>query len=271
MRWSVGLFILLALAATGAVTSTRASAAEAGYQAYVACEMNATAPRATSCQLGDHLSAFFEATQETEYVICVRFPSGKTKCSGSEVVPPGALFANRIYSTELGTEHVTWLVDERVVAEWSVRVDRSQVRLATQLEEAPLQVRPPFISYTGDGTGYLGGRKDNPRHVPDGSGRSGLDWISWGSRSAIAHGWDWLNNCRPDCAEGSFHRFRAIVLARRPRHGLFTRMTIKTRIGGRWRYDHRILDYSPPERYGGEEFPAYWTWGICGSPYTRRC
>lgn len=149
--------------------------------------------------------------------------------------------------------------------------EAGQVRLATQLEEAPLQVRPPFIGYTGDGTGYLGGRSDDPRQVVDGTLRGGLHWLTWGSRAALAHGWDWLNNCRPDCADGSFHRFKAIVRARRPRHGLFTRMTIKTKIGGRWRYDHRILDYSPPETIGGEQFPAFWDWGICGSRFTRRC
>jgi hypothetical protein len=256
--------LLLALAVIGGVISPRASAAEGQYEAYVGCKMNHTAPEATSCQMGDHVSAFIRAGQETEYVICVQFPSGKVKCSDPEV-------ANHIYSTELGTEHVTWLVDEQVVAEWSVQVERSQVRLATQVEETPLQVRPPFIGYTGDGTGYLGGRKDNPPLVVNGSIRSGLHWLSWGSRSAVAHGWDWLNNCRPDCARGSFHRFRAIVRARRPRHGLFTRMTIKTKIGDHWRYDHRILDYSPPETISGEQFPAYRDWGICGSRFTRRC
>jgi hypothetical protein len=149
--------------------------------------------------------------------------------------------------------------------------EAGQVRLATQLEETPLQVRPPFIGYTGDGTGYLGGRNDDPRRVVDGTLHGGLHWFTWGSRAALAHGWDWLNNCRPDCADGSFHRFKAIVRARRPRHGLFTRMTIKTKIGGRWRYDHRILDYSPPETIGGEQFPAFWDWGICGSRFTPRC
>jgi hypothetical protein len=248
-----------------------ASAAEAGYEAYVGCKMNHTAPEATSCQIGDRVSAFLRADQETEYVVCVQFPSGKTKCSDPEVIPAHVLYANRVYSTEPGTELVTWEVDEKVVAEWSVRLERSQVRLATQVPETPLQVRPPFIGYTGDGTGYLGGRRDDPRHVVDGSGGAGLHWLSWGSRSAVARGWDWLNNCRPDCARGSFHRFRALVRARRPRHGLFTRMTIKTRIGGRWRYDHRILDYSPPERIGGEQFPAYWDWGICDARFTPRC
>ena len=263
--------LLLALGMIGGVISPRASAAEGQYETYVACEMNHTAPKASSCQIGDHVSAFIQVGQETDYVICVQFPSGQDKCSDPKTIPAHVLYANRIYSTEPGTEHVTWLVDEKVVAESSVRVEPNRVRLATQVPETPLQVRPPFVGYTGDGTGYLGGRKDNPRHGVDGSGGSGLHWLSWGSRSAVAHGWDWLNNCRPDCAGGSFHRFRAIVRARRPRHGLFTRMTIKTKFDGHWRYDHRILDYSPPETIGGEQFPAYWDWGICGSRFTRRC
>jgi hypothetical protein len=145
----------------------------------------------------------------------------------------------------------------------------SPTRLATQeLEGRPLQVRPATVAYTGDGTGYLGGRDDNPRHPHRGGG---LHWVAWKKTFALAHGWDWLNNCRPDCARGSFHRFRAIVRARRPRHGLFTRMTIKTHFRGRWIFDHRKLQYTPPQRYGNEVFPAAWFWGICGARFTSRC
>lgn len=144
----------------------------------------------------------------------------------------------------------------------------STVRLATQDEEAPLQVRPATIGYTGDGTGYLGGRGSRPRAHLD---RGGLHWLHWGRRSALAHGWDWLNDCRPDCAGGHFHPFPAIVRARRPRHGLFTRLTIETRLGGRWRFDHRKLGYTPPQQYGEESFPAFWFWEICGNRYTSPC
>lgn len=134
---------------------------------------------------------------------------------------------------------------------------QAEIRLATQGVEEPLQVEPPVVAYTGDGTGYLGGRTTSPGHLD----RGGLHWLSWGGPSALAHGYAWLNDCRPDCARGTFHRHRAVIRARRPRHELYTRMTIKFRYQGRWAYDHRILEYAA----------GYYVWGICGSRYTRPC
>lgn len=143
----------------------------------------------------------------------------------------------------------------------------SNVRLATQDPNHPLLVRPRVVSYTGDGTGYLGGHRTSPRH----QARGGLHWLSWGNKSAIAHGYAWLNNCRPSCAGGRFHPYRSIVRVRRPRHGIFTRLTIKTRLRGRWTYDHRALAHVPGSYYEGEYFPGYYQWDICGSRYTKPC
>ncbi len=108
--------------------------------------------------------------------------------------------------------------------------------LATQEPGHEMQVRPNTVSYTGDGTGFL----------------RGIHWRSWTARSAFGRGWAFTNDCRPDCADGHFHRSRARLRASRPRHGHFTRMTIVFRYGGRLIHDHRVL-----ERGGG-----YWYWGI---------
>src|ERR1700755_1178260 len=64
------------------------------------------------------------------------------------------------------------------------------VRLATQDSTRPLQVRPKLVGYTGDGTGYLAGRRSSPGHEDQG----GLRWLSWGREAALAHGFAWLNN-----------------------------------------------------------------------------
>jgi hypothetical protein len=136
-------------------------------------------------------------------------------------------------------------------------VAQQSLRLATQDTEDPLQVKPAVVAYTGDGTGYLGGRKTSPGHFENG----GLHWLSWGGSAAVARGYAWLNDCRPDCARGRFHPHRATVRVRRPRHALYTRMTIKFRHQHRWAYDHRALDY-----IGG-----YYVWAICGSQYTKPC
>lgn len=143
----------------------------------------------------------------------------------------------------------------------------SNVRLATQDPEDPLQVEPRVIGYTGDGTGYLGGRK-----TPPGQGENGgLRWLSWGRRAAAARGYAWLNDCRPDCARGRFHPFRARIRVRRTRHGLFTRLIIKLRYRSRWVYDHRSLRHVPGSYYEGEYYPGYYEWDICGSRYTKPC
>jgi hypothetical protein len=124
-------------------------------------------------------------------------------------------------------------------------------QLATQAAEhdEELQYRPATISYTGDGTGYVGGRTTSP---PGNLDRGGIHWLSWTQRSAFGKGWAWVNDCRPDCAGGSFSKHRAKVRATRPRHGHFTRLVIVFRYGGHLLHDHRKL-----ERAGG-----YWYWGV---------
>jgi hypothetical protein len=129
--------------------------------------------------------------------------------------------------------------------------EASLPKLATQIPDHELQVRPPVVSYTGDGTGFLGGRTTSPpRHLD----RGRIHWLSWGPRSAFGRGYAWLNDCRPYCAAGHFHRHRATVRATRPRGGLFTRLTITYRWDGRRVHDRRVL-----ERSGG-----FYFWGIQG-------
>jgi hypothetical protein len=165
--------------------------------------------------------------------------------------PPGVVTST--YATR-----ASWLVILALVLIFPTTVAAAQpVRLATQDSERPLQVRPKLVSYTGDGTGYLAGRQSSPRHEDQG----GLRWLSWGKAGALARGFAWLNNCRPSCANGHFSPHKAIVRARRPRHGLFTRLVIKFRYAGRWRFDHRALNY----------VAGYYVWGICGGRYGPPC
>ena len=126
------------------------------------------------------------------------------------------------------------------------------------LSERPhhlFQVRPAWISYTGDGTGFLGGA--------DGSGPSDpghLRWRRYGQRQGSARGVVWLNQCEPSCADGTFVSRRVRVHVFRPRHGRFTRLTLKYRYRGRRYADRRGLRHMP----GGDGYPASWVWGILG-------
>jgi hypothetical protein len=88
------------------------------------------------------------------------------------------------------------------------------------------QVRPGTIIYTGDGSGLLAGRGTRSRHPKFGR----LHWTSWNATEARAFGADWVNNCVPFCAAGTFTPYPVNIRAYRPRllegHRIFTRLRV---------------------------------------------
>ncbi len=100
-----------------------------------------------------------------------------------------------------------------------------------------LLVRPAQIIYTGDGSGVLGGF-DGGR----GKGFGHLTWTRWTTGSAYGHGADWIDDCRPDCADGTFTAHKATVNAFRPRGGRFTRLTITSSDRGKPLVSHLKLE-----------------------------
>jgi hypothetical protein len=100
------------------------------------------------------------------------------------------------------------------------------------------EVRPAAISYTGDGTGYLGGTDGSG---PRASEYGHLTWVRWGRRTAYATGVDWLNDCDPDCAAGTFSAVPATVRLGAVRHNRYTHMTIRYEYQGRSTTDRRTL------------------------------
>lgn len=90
-----------------------------------------------------------------------------------------------------------------------------------------LKVRPGLIRWTGDATGFLGGRARRTCHTVSCFGR--LQWTTWNSTEGVARGVDWVNDCNPDCAGGSFSARPTTVHVYRPRrlHGqlVFTRLS----------------------------------------------
>ncbi len=87
-------------------------------------------------------------------------------------------------------------------------------------------VRPKQIVYTGDGSGFLAGPGQAGRAPKPGK----LEWSSWTGGAALGSGDDWLDNCRPDCADGTFSQHAVNIKLYRPRRMLglpvFTRMTL---------------------------------------------
>lgn len=89
-----------------------------------------------------------------------------------------------------------------------------------------LQQKPYVITWTGDGTGVLGGR--GRAAVRYRVGR--LHWTTWTKTLGRAWGANWLDDCNPNCAEGVHTPFAVNVTADRPKYEfgyrIFTRMTI---------------------------------------------
>jgi hypothetical protein len=87
-------------------------------------------------------------------------------------------------------------------------------------------VRPKQIVYTGDGSGFLAGPGKAGRRPKPGR----LTWSSWTGGAAQGSGEDWINNCQPFCAAGSFSEHAVSITLFRPRRMLgllvFTRMRL---------------------------------------------
>lgn len=105
------------------------------------------------------------------------------------------------------------------------------------------QVRPASILYTGDGSGILGGFDGTGARHP-----GHLKWQSWTPTRAAGSGAVWIDDCTPSCANGTFTAHAVKVVAFRPEHGHFTRLTLRyhapgsakrwgiRRSGGSWMY-----------------------------------
>lgn len=101
------------------------------------------------------------------------------------------------------------------------------------------QVRPYVVSWTGDGTGYLGGSTGSKTITKADFERKGfrkafgrLQWTTWNAKEGRAWGVDWLNNCTPSCAEGTFYSQNVNVYVYRPNGSdIFTRLEIQQKNG----------------------------------------
>ena len=108
----------------------------------------------------------------------------------------------------------------------------------TNTELGSQQIRPVRIGYTGDGSAILGGfTKYRRLHKSDPLKRFGrLHWTVYNRREGRATGADWVDDFIPDGATGTFHPLKVTVHVDRPRHGIFTRMTI-TELGHSTTFD----------------------------------
>jgi hypothetical protein len=94
--------------------------------------------------------------------------------------------------------------------------------------QSAFKVRPATILVSGDGTAWLGGKA---------SGENGhygrIRWRTFRRSGALAHGRIFITECEPDCAGGRRWSAKAVIRARRVRHGHFTRLSARYRNSGR--------------------------------------
>ncbi len=126
----------------------------------------------------------------------------------------------------------------------------------TQLQPA-FQIRPAVISYTGDGTGLLGGVDGTSVRHP-----GHLHWSVYDAQEGVGHGLLWLNDCTPSCAGGSFHAVAVSVHAFLPKSGHFQRLTLTYTYQGKRYVDRRGIHYLRAATGAG----GSWQYYIIGSP-----
>jgi hypothetical protein len=91
-----------------------------------------------------------------------------------------------------------------------------------------MRVKPDLMFWTGDGSGFFaanGHRSRRPFRIRR------IHWTEWTGAAAVGSGANWLDDCDPDCAGGTYTPYRVLLKAYRPRsrsgHLVFTRMRVK--------------------------------------------
>jgi hypothetical protein len=84
-------------------------------------------------------------------------------------------------------------------------------------------VKPAQVYYSGDGSEFFAGKKI-------GSKAGKLHWTVWNGTEGLGTGYDWINNCSPDCAQGKFSLYPVTLKVYRPekesKYFIFTRLTV---------------------------------------------
>jgi hypothetical protein len=123
----------------------------------------------------------------------------------------------------------------------------------TQHAQQPFATRPASISYTGDGTGIIGGTDGTSVRHP-----GHLRWTRYTQRQGTARGVVWLNDCDPSCAGGQFSALPVTVHVFAPAHGRFTRLTLQFTDHGKHVTDRRRIQHMKAS--AGD--PGYWVYAI---------
>lgn len=114
---------------------------------------------------------------------------------------------------------------------WSVAAATERLpRLLTEDYSTGFSVKPAQIVPSGDGSVELAGpaawigRNPAPRHPGTQFGH--IAWSKWTAREAVGAGVLWIDNGKPDEAQGTYYPHDVRIVAGRVRSGRFTRLTL---------------------------------------------
>jgi hypothetical protein len=103
-------------------------------------------------------------------------------------------------------------------------------KILTEDFASSFAVKPPRIIVSGDGSAIIAGTAAwigrNPRPNVAASQFGSITWITWKATGASGLGQYWLDNCKPNCAQGTYFPRTVVIDASRAQHGLFTRLAI---------------------------------------------
>ncbi|MGN6663742.1 MAG: hypothetical protein ACTHK6_06000 [Solirubrobacterales bacterium] len=135
-----GLFVLALSVAALLLAPVTAEAAE--YKTYGGCGISSGTSPSHVCQVGEPVGAFFESSEETEYEVCVRFPSTETLCAEEQLAQAGTLYVNKILTNQPGAHLITWYVEGVEIGSWTLTMEPPPPPLAYPSAPTPPEVAP---------------------------------------------------------------------------------------------------------------------------------
>ena len=98
-------------------------------------------------------------------------------------------------------------------------------------------VRPAQMILSGDGSLIIAGPAAwigrNPTPQRPGGQFGHITWTAWTATAATGVGVEWLDNCKPNCAEGTYFPATVRLAASQPAAGVYGRLTLSFPDGAR--------------------------------------
>ena len=138
-----------------------------------------------------------------------------------------------------------------LVTATTAEATRSPTLLAADFT-SQFATRPAGMSFGVSGNLIIGGPNVSSQRFR--SGRYGhIRWTRWTTRRALGYGTLWLNNCSPNCPEGTYEPSRVVIKASNERSGRYSDLSLLYRLHGKRADIHLALKRL-------HDTPVNWDW-----------